>query len=356
MQPGKASGAGTRAYAQQHAEAQGQGFFRDLSCGWRVSSIGMGTYLGHPDETTDEAYSSVAEAAVRRGINVLDTAINYRHQRSERSVGAAIQRLISEGVARREELVVCTKGGFLTPGAVPETASHSLEVVGKMHSMAPDYLADQIEHSRNNIGVETIDIYYLHNPETQLNYVACEVFEDRMRRAFALLEEKARAGVIQFYGTATWNGYRQVPDARDAMRLSRLLELAREAGGSDHRFRCIQLPVNMAMPEAFSRRNDELDGQCASVLEVASANSIDAVGSASLLQAQLTRDLPAEVAERFPGAASDAQRALQFARSTPGIGCALVGMSRMEHLEENLGVARFPPLERDAYEALFDTP
>ena len=70
---------------------------------------------------------------------------------------------------QRDEIVVSTKAGFLTPGAVPEFLKPE-DVVGGMHSMAPDFLADQIDRSRANLGVDTIDVFYLHNPETQLGF------------------------------------------------------------------------------------------------------------------------------------------------------------------------------------------
>ena len=37
-----------------------------------------------------------------------------------------------------------------------------------MHCMSPAYLENQIERSRRNLGMETIDLFYVHNPESQL--------------------------------------------------------------------------------------------------------------------------------------------------------------------------------------------
>jgi len=61
------------------------------------SSIGLGTYLGEPDDAADGEYVDAISSALRSGINVLDTAINYRHQRSERNMGTALARLIRDG-------------------------------------------------------------------------------------------------------------------------------------------------------------------------------------------------------------------------------------------------------------------
>jgi aryl-alcohol dehydrogenase-like predicted oxidoreductase len=146
-------------------------------------------------------------------------------------------------------------------------------------------------------------------------------------------------GKIRYYGTATWDGYRRPAGARDALDLARLVEFAREEGGAHHHFRFIQLPFNLAMPEAFTN----------GVLEQAVQSGIAVVASASLLQARLSRGLPEALAEKFPSLTTDAQRAIQFTRSTPGITVALVGMSQAAHVAENLGLAAVAPLSPDQY-------
>jgi aryl-alcohol dehydrogenase-like predicted oxidoreductase len=316
------------------------GFYRQFDS-LQISSLGLGTYLGNPDDPTDIAYRDAVIAAVRGGINFLDTAINYRHQRSERSIGAALAQLFAAGDAQRDQIVVATKAGFLTPGAVPEFLKPE-DVAGGMHSMQPDFLAGQIDRSRANLGLDTIDIFYLHNPETQLGFVSREEFERRIRLAFAKLETLVADGKIRKYGTATWEGFR-VPAARPALDLARLVEIATEVGGAQHHFRFVQLPFNFAMPDAFTN----------GVLDLAAQSGIAVVASATLLQARLARNLPDGLADRFPGLTTDAQRAIQFTRSTPGILAALVGMSRAAHVAENLAVAGVPPLTESEYRDLY---
>ena len=91
------------------------------------------------------------------------------------------------------------------------------------------------------------------------------------------------------------------------------------------------------------------------MLEAASRTGITVVSSASILQAKLAKELPDEFASSMPGLTTDAQRAIQFTRSAPGITTALVGMSRTEHVVENLGVARVSPLDREQYLQYFRT-
>ena len=159
--------------------------------------------------------------------------------------------------------------------------------------MTPEFLADQIERSRANLGLETIDVFYLHNPETQLGFVPRSEFDARIRRAFQGLEQAVAAGKIRYYGTATWNGYRVKPDAADALNLTRLIEIAREAGGDGHHFRFIQLPFNLGMVEAFV--------QGSGLLETAQRAGIAVVASASLLQGRLASNLPDALAEKITG-------------------------------------------------------
>src|ERR1700732_1261059 len=112
----------TMKYAARFAGRTGAGHFREQQGLW-FSSIGVGTYLGEPDARTDQAYTDAIVAAVQSGANVIDSAINYRFQRSERSVGAALEQLARRGFTR-EELLICTKGGFLTPdGDMPTDAN-----------------------------------------------------------------------------------------------------------------------------------------------------------------------------------------------------------------------------------------
>ena len=90
---------GTKKYAARFEPRAAAGHFREQQGLW-LSSIGIGTYLGEPDARTDQGYTDAIVAAVESGANVIDSAINYRFQRSERSVGAALEELARRGYAR----------------------------------------------------------------------------------------------------------------------------------------------------------------------------------------------------------------------------------------------------------------
>jgi aryl-alcohol dehydrogenase-like predicted oxidoreductase len=355
---------GTARYSQRFAERAAEGHFREAHRMF-VSSFGIGTYLGQPDEKTDEGYTAAAIAAVESGINFIDSAINYRFQRSERSIGAALQQLYRKGF-EREEIVLCTKGGYLTPdGTMPadpneyffrEYIQHGTfsakDLAAGSHCMTPKFLKDQLGRSLKNLGVECVDVYYLHNPETQLSEIPTQEFLLRVREAFEFLESAVEAGEIRYYGLATWNGFRQDSRARDAMQLAEIAQIAQQIAGGMHHFRFVQLPFNLGMTEALTQGNQMVRERERTMAEAAADLDIALVGSAALLQGQVARNLPRFVAEAF-GLENDAERALQFARSSPGITTALVGMSRVEHVKANARLVTVPPATVDEFNKLF---
>ncbi len=331
-----------------------------------MSSIGLGTYLGEPDDSTDREYTAAIATALRSGINVLDTAINYRHQRSERNIGAGLRQAIDSGEVKRQEVVVCTKAGYLSvdgdlpadPRAyfkseyVDSGVIDPAQLAGGMHCMAPAYLENQIERSRRNLDLETIDVFYVHNPESQLAEVPREVFHERLREAFAMLEKQVKAGRVAYYGVATWSGFRLAEGARDYVGLEEVEGLAREAGGEGHHFRFVQLPFSLAMPEAFALANQRVEKQKMSLLGAAAELGIAVVGSATLYQGRLTQGVP-DFVKGILGLGTDAENAIQFSRSAPGLITALVGMSQSEHVVRNAKVGLAAPTEREEWSRLF---
>src|SRR5262249_32968695 len=161
----------------------------------------------------------------------------------------------------------------------------------------PRFLQDQLARSMANMGVNCIDIFYLHNPETQLAEIPKAQFLARVRDAFHFLEANVASGKLQFYGFATWNGFHQEDTARDPLHLKAFVSLAREISGGDHHFRFVQLPFNLGMTEALTLGNQTLRGQTLTIMEAADELDITLIASASLLQGQVTRNLPGFVGE-----------------------------------------------------------
>ena len=364
MLKGRATAEATDTFAKKFPALPGN--FRPM-LGMSVSSIGIGTYLGDPDDETDLAYEEAIKAAIRGGINLIDTAVNYRFQRSERNIGKALGEMVAAGELRREEVIVATKGGYVTfDGSVPADprawfAERFIktgivapgDLVDGSHCMTPKYIGAMLELSRANLDLETIDIYYVHNPETQLEVVERKEFLARIATIFEFLERAVTDNKIGVYGTATWNGFRAAQTERGWLSLDELIRVAREVGGDGHHFRAIQLPYNLAMPEAVTRSNQIVQGGKATPLNAAKLLGLAVSASASLLQGQLSRGLPPIVANAFGGFATDAQRSIQFVRSTPGVDVALVGMKSVAHVRDTLETASKRPATLEELMSLF---
>ncbi|WP_225725606.1 MULTISPECIES: aldo/keto reductase [unclassified Nocardia] len=338
MLTGGARADGTAAYAA--AGPSTAGFYR-VAQGLSLSSIGIGTYRGEQSAGVDAAYIAALRYALTHGVNVIDTSLNYRRQRSEVCVGAALRHFVESEHGRRDGVLVASKGGFLVPGALPRHLPFADEIVGGAHCLAPSFLADQLDRSRRNLGLDVIDVYYLHNPETQARVVDPRIFASRITRAFEYLEYAADEGLIGWYGIATWDGF-----ASELLSLPTLAAIARRVGGERHRFRFVELPLSLGLLDTLPA----LDG---GVLREAPDLGITVFASAALMQGRVSRDLPPWITRAMPGL-SDAQRAIQFVRSIPSLTSALVGMRDGAHVRENLDLSAHPPLTTAEYRALLD--
>jgi aryl-alcohol dehydrogenase-like predicted oxidoreductase len=360
--PGCATPEGTERYRTRFTHLASDHFREAL--GLTVSSVGLGTYLGDPDPATDSGYAASIESAIEAGCNVIDTAVNYRYQASERVIGRTLKGLLDRGSVARDELVICTKGGYLAFDGPPQDPRGWVEEtfikpgiitwgdIVEYNVMAPAYLRHQIQTSRENLGLDTLDLYYLHNPESQLQGISRSELLERLGACFEELEHQVEQGAVGAYGTATWNGYRVDPRSQGYLSLEELVSLAQSVGGQHHHFKVVQLPFNLGMTEAFTLENQDVAGDRVTLLAAAARLGVTVVASGSLMQGRLAQ-LPAGFTVQVPGASTDAQRALQFVRSTPGVTTALVGMKTPAHVEQNLHIASVPAMTAEMYSALY---
>ena len=327
-----------------------------------LSSLGLGTYLGQPTDAADAAYTEAASAFIAAGGTVFDTAANYRGGRSERALGAAFQGVL------RGDFFVSTKAGYIPMPETPDPDEGPRawfdrvleqpgilsvdDLVDGCHAMTPRYLAHQLDISRATLGLDTLDLFHLHNPEQQLQHLGQEAFYAMIERAFDACEGFVAAGKIRAYGVATWNGFRTPPDQEGHLSLARLLGAATSAGGREHHFRWIQLPLNLAMPEAYLAPTQVIDGVAMTPLAAAQACGLSVQTSASIMQARIFQQLPDGFAKAL-GLSTPAQAALQFTRSCPGVTTALCGMGRAAHVAENVAVMALPKLDLIALQSLF---
>ena len=328
-----------------------------------LSNVGMGTYLGEPDDRTDDLVKNAIKQSILSGINVIDTAINYRAQKAERSVGRAISELIQEKKISRDQIFVSTKNGYVTNDAdikqdfweyvKNEYASkgivHEGDITSGYHCMTLPYLDDQLERSLKNLGLECIDLMYLHNAvEGQIKDVSKEKLLENLQSVFEFYEQKRREGKIKYYGMATWECFRVPPENPQYLSLNDTVEMATKAGGKNHGFRFIQLPFNMYYDQALLAKTQPLDGSMVSVLECAVRLGIGVFTSVPLMQGRL---LSPGVMPEF-GDLKPSIRALQFIRSSPGVLAPLIGQKSIDHVSENMEVMKIPPIPEEEFLAL----
>lgn len=362
MLAGRATLEGTREFLKRHEVDPSQ---RRLFGGVEVSSLALGTYLGGMDDETDARVTEAALLALEKGCNFFDAAINYRGQRAERSLGHAFAAAAKSGKIRREELFVSTKGGFVPyegePAAdlaevfdeqyVHRGVAAAGDLVAGCHCMEPAYLLDQIERSRRNLGLETIDLYYVHNPETQLEEVSPKIFYEKLERAFGALEQAVQKGWIGGYGMATWDAFRSESSQAGSVQLEKCVEAAHRAakalGLTSHHFTAIQLPLNLAMPEAALLKTQRLAQNMLPAIDAANALDLGVAVSVPLFQSRLCRGLPDFLREHFPAGLSEAQCALAFATGFPSVDAAMVGMKSPAHVEHDLAFLKQRPLSEE---------
>jgi aryl-alcohol dehydrogenase-like predicted oxidoreductase len=379
-----ATSEGTWAYRDRFGDRFGRTYFRRFGPGV-VSSVGLGTYLGDPTEAIDDAYRDAVRFALEHGVNHVDTAVNYRCGRSERVVGEAL----ADADIGREAAFVATKGGFVPfDGHRPENPGRYVretvldaglaareDLAQGSHCITPAFVDAMVDRSLAALGLDRIDLYYLHNPETQLAVRSRDAVYDQLEAAFVTLERRVAAGEIGAYGVASWEAFRVPSDGDAHLSLAAVHDRARRAarrvGNEACGLAAIQLPFNVVMADAFSVRAhphpeaDKRDDRAAgggggrpddglvSALKYVQESDLRAVTSASLAQGDLARELPAAVEAELSGD-TPAQRALNFARSAPGVATALVGTSDRDHLSENIAAGTFDPLGARAFDRVFE--
>ena len=325
-----------------------------------LSNVGVGTYLGDADSKTDELVTNAVKQSILSGINVIDTAINYRSQKAERSVGKAIAELIEEGKISRDQIFLSSKNGYLTNDAdvplgfweyVKEEYSQKGvikegDVTSGYHCMTIPYLSDQLERSLKNLNLECLDLMYLHNAvEGQIKDVSKEKFLDNLKSVFELYEQKRKEGKIKFYGMATWECFRVSSDNPQHLSLEDTVNMAKEVGGENHGFRFIQLPYNMNYDQALLGKTQTIGTDSVSVLEAATRLGIGVFTSVPFMQGRLLQPgVMPEFSDLKPSL-----RALQFIRSSPGMIAPLVGQKSSEHVSENLEIMKIDPLTEDEF-------
>jgi aryl-alcohol dehydrogenase-like predicted oxidoreductase len=361
---GYATPDGTRKYTD-YAISQGKpkSHFKSFD-NLHLSSLGMGTYLGQLSEEDDQAVENAVYQSVRSGaVNVIDTAINYRAMKSEKSIGKGLLRLVNDGIISRDQVFVSTKNGYITnDGDYP-----NIDVMEYMHRMyiqaevitaddissgynviKPSYLARCIDKSLTNMHLSTIDLVYIHNAfESWYQDVSRERFMEMLAKAFEMYEKYRAEKKIRYYGMATWTCFRVPSESPEYLSLEQAVKCAESVGGKDHGFKFIQLPYNLAYSEALLLRNQSVRSEeNLTILQAAAKLNIGIFTSIPFFQGRLlSSQIP-----NYGNTTDPVAKLLQIIRSSPSVIAPLIGQKRPEHVEENLKVANMPPLSEDEFQ------
>lgn len=369
--PGAANSVGSKAYVARFADTLAEEHFSDfLNTRIKLSSLGVGTFPGAVDDVTDLAVAAIVAQALQSGINVIDTGANYRFGRAGRAVGAGIAKAMAAGI-RREEFFVVGKGGFLTFTAgrpedplaffreqvVAKGLGKEEDLAGNVHCLSPEYIAWQLDDLRQQTGLDTLDVFLVDQPEVHIPLIGKERMYQKLLEVFTMLEQAVQENKIRYYGISTFNACRVETDHTLFQSLTSLIGLAEKAAGEGnrHHLRVVELPFNALMPEAYTRFSQVTgQGNIGSTIQAAFQLKLTIMASHTLGKGLLAQEEIPSLLEGIPELANAAQRAIQFVRSTPGIGVTLVGMSTPLHLADFLAVAKQLPLPKERYLAMFE--
>ena len=372
IQHGFATPNGTKKFADYAINMKGKpsSHFRIFD-GLYLSSIGIGTYLGNLTQEDDKAVEDAIYKSVCAGaINIIDTAINYRAMKSEKSIGRVLSRLINDNIISREQVFICTKNGYITnDGDFP--AVDVMEYVQNMYIspgiisaddissgynvLKPDYIERCIEKSLLNMHLDTIDLVYIHNAfESWYEDVSRDEFIRMLERVFEVYEKYRTNNKIRYYGMATWTCFRVRPEEKEYLSLEEVVKLAEKVGGTKNGFRFIQLPYNLVYNEALALPNQNVGAEKnLTISEAAARLNIGIFTSIPLFQGRLFKaKIP-----NYEGYTDQVAKIVQIIRSSPSIIAPLIGQKKPEHVEQNLRISDIPPMDekqfKKSYEILF---
>jgi aryl-alcohol dehydrogenase-like predicted oxidoreductase len=306
--------------------------------------------------------NAVYESVKSGAVNVIDTSINYRAMKSEKSIGRALSRLIKEDIISREQVFICTKNGYITndgdyPGIdVMEYIQNMFISTGLIdlkdissgyNVLNPNYIARCIDKSLLNMHLSTIDLIYIHNAfESWYNDVSKEQFLEMLSKVFETYEKYRSNNKIRYYGMATWTCFRVQKNSKEYLSLEEVVNIAQKVGGKEHGFRFIQLPYNLAYSEALLLENQNVGlEKNLTILEAAEKLNIKVFTSIPLFQSRLLR---AKIPD-YMGLDDQVAKLIQIIRSSPSVIAPLIGYKKPEHIEQNLKVANIPPLNEQEF-------
>ena len=211
-------------------------------------------------------HKEALEYALDKGIKHIDTSSNYMHGQAEELIAEVLKK------RNRADFTIVSKGGYIQGENLKRVQEgekiEDLVMYDEhcFHSIHPDFLSDQINRSLKRLNTDYIDVYLLHNPEYYLmkeikkgmHYNAIinfqNIMQERIKKAFILLEKKVKEGKIKAYGISS-NSFSKQYDDIHFLEYKHLVDYAKQIAGENHNLKVIQLPMNIY----------ELDGEKAAI-------------------------------------------------------------------------------------------
>jgi aryl-alcohol dehydrogenase-like predicted oxidoreductase len=308
-----------------------------------MTELTFGTYKGQANDETDQRYYDALVYAFAQGIFKIDTAINYRNQRSERNIGDFLKK------NNPSKVFISTKGGFISDINEDSDEMKIIRSINKKniiadecHCMEPEFIKYQMEKSIQNLGENNIDVYYIHNPETQLLINNHKVFYSKICKVFELLEQSVLNGYIKSYGIATWHGL--LADQNDLcyLSLSKLKDIAIDINGKENNFKWVMAPYNLQMTEIQTKSNQVFKGSTYNLLTASHNAGLSLVLSSPFLQGKFTEDMNNSISNNYDSILKNNSIENKYGFSLisslllPDINSVCLGMLNKDHIRQNI--------------------
>lgn len=307
--------------------------------------VAMGTYLGDFSDEDSLKYEESLTYGLEKGINFIDTAICYRGMRSEKDVGKVLRNLVAEKFSvKRDEIIISTKAGIIFGDiTIPMRPADYLEniLIKKgivnardinvtdefRHTLNPKFYEYAIEKSKKNLGIDTIDIHYIHEPEASKSVIGADDFYYRLVGLFEFYENQVEKGNIMNYGMATWSGFIAEENSSEYISLEKVIEVAKNVAGEKHHFKFVQLNYNKINTTANVLRNQKIKDKYCTAIEAANELGIIINVNGPLNQMKDLNEKKYSTEEM-----------IRFVLNTKGVYAAMVGNKQIEHLKDNMKV------------------
>lgn len=318
-----------------------------LSKYFRSLPMAMGTFMGDFSEVDSKKYEESLIYGLENGVNFIDTAICYRGMLSERDVGKVLKNMIIDNKKiKRDEIIVSSKAGiifgditiplrpldyldniFIKEGILKREDVNIDESKNLKHTLAPNFHKYAIDKSKENLGLDTIDVYYIHEPEWSKSIIGEDKFYKQLELLFEFYEGQVECGNIMNYGIATWSALTCNENNLEYLSLEKIVNIAKNVAGDKHYLKFLQLNYNKINTNANTLKNQKVHGSYYTAIDAANELGIIVNVNGPLNQMKDIKEKNYSTEEM-----------LKFITDTKGVHASMIGNKKIEHLKENMRI------------------